>query len=91
MWQVVHAERTLLLRTTNLHALSDDEPEAIAPTQLERLEAEVVAALARETAMEAAEAAEAARRDREATFEATQHALDSLSSIDGHPISPAGV
>ena len=29
-WQIAHAERTLLLRTENVHALSDNEPEAIA-------------------------------------------------------------
>jgi hypothetical protein len=85
-WQVAHAAQTLLLRTQNVHALSDDELEAIAAEAteaaaealaeaagavVETLEAAVVASLAQETAAEAAHA-DATRLEQSEVAEAAE-------------------
>lgn len=97
-WPAHFEDAPRLLRTQNLHALRDDEPDAIAAeaaAQMERLVTDIVA----ETAAQAMEAAEAARREREAAVEvarlereaAAEAAERALASyIGGLPISPAG-
>lgn len=105
-WQLAHGGRILLVRERNVWPLSQAETRAADAEEVAaETFAAVVAELALAVAVEvvaagAAKAAEAARLERAAAaesatkreqkFERAQYALDSLSSIDGHPISPAG-